>query len=362
MGAEYLTIDGSQGEGGGQVLRSALTLSVITGRAIHITNIRSGRTKPGLRPQHLKSVDAAAAVSKAQVDGAALNATALAFSPKAIRSGRYKMDIGTAGSTSLVLQTIFLPLSLASSASSVIITGGTHVPWSPCYHYLEYHWLPYLQQMGFQAKLSLDQAGFYPPGGGRISATIRPALDIEPLNITRRGSLLRITGISAVANLKKSIADRQKRQAMRRLQSLPWGNRSPEIRIKTITLPSPVKGTFLLLLGEFERGRCCYYGLGELGKPAERVADEAVDALLAFMETDGAVDQYLADQLLLPLCLAKGESQIRTSQVTQHLLTNAAILRAFLPARIEIQGNLGASGLVRVIPARGTHAPKNPAS
>jgi RNA 3'-terminal phosphate cyclase (ATP) len=345
-------IDGAMGEGGGQVLRSALALSIIRQQPFHIENIRANRSKPGLKAQHLKAIDAAAAISKARVEGATLNATSITFSPSEIRTGRYKFDIVTAGATTLVLQTIFLPLSFAKSASTVIITGGTHVPWSPCFHYAELHWLPFLRQMGFDAQISLQQAGFYPQGGGRITSTIRPAHAIRPLQLIQRGKLVRIAGISAIANLPASIAERQKRQAVQRLMK-SVSEAPTEIRIEINQLPSPVKGTLLLLLAEFEVGRCCYFALGELHKPAEQVADEAVDALLAFLDTNGAVDQYLADQLLLPLCFAGGVSEIRTSQVTEHLLTNAAILRMFTPAVIDIQGELGQPGLIRIIPQDG---------
>jgi RNA 3'-terminal phosphate cyclase (ATP) len=299
--------------------------------------------------QHLQSVDAAAAIGKAEVRGAALHSQQLFFRPTGIRSGRFKFEIGTAGAASLVLQTIFLPLSQAESASTVIISGGTHVKWSPTFHYLDLNWLPYLKQMGFDARLTLDQAGFYPEGGGRITATIRPAKTISPLRLTERGRLLRIRGVSAVANLDQSIADRQKRQAMRRLQDLAPG---VEVKIKTEQLPAPFKGTLLLLLAEFENSHCCYDALGALGKPAEAVADEAVDGLAAFLQTDGAIDEHLADQLLLPLSQASGPSEIRTSRVTDHLLTNAAVLRAFLPVQIDIQGQLGEPALVRVIPPK----------
>src|SRR4030067_776268 len=166
-------IDGSIGEGGWQVLRSALTLPMITGSAMIIKDIRARRPQPGLMHQHLKAVDAAAAVSRAHVEGAHRGSTTLKFEPGQLRSGRYRFDIGTAGSTSLVLQTIFLPLSKAGSASTVIITGGTHIPWAPCYHFLACHWLDWMKKIGYSAEISLDQAGYYPQGGGRISATIR---------------------------------------------------------------------------------------------------------------------------------------------------------------------------------------------
>jgi RNA 3'-terminal phosphate cyclase (ATP) len=348
--ADPIEIDGSMGEGGGQVLRSSLALSMITGNPVHITNIRAGREKPGIRAQHLAAVDAAAAVSKAVVEGAQMGASRILFQPAGIRTGRYKFKIQTAGAATLVLQTIFIPLSIADSSSTTIITGGTHVSWSPCFHYLALQWLPFLQKVGYDANLIMDQAGFYPRGGGRLSATVRPAKKINPLNLTNRGKLLRITGISAVANLPQSIAERQKRQALLRLQKLPWEGLRPEIRIKLERVKSPGKGTFLILLAEFEGGRCCFTGLGKLGKPAERVADEAVDELFEFLATDGVIDQYLADQLLLPLSIAGGPSTFRTSQVTQHLLTNAAVIQEFLSVSFYIDGQLGLPGLVHIVP------------
>lgn len=346
-----IEIDGSLGEGGGQVLRSALALSILTGQEFSITNIRAARPKPGLRPQHLEAVDAAAAVSKAQVEGAALHSSTLRFWPGEIRSGRYKFDIGTAGAATLVLQTILLPLSRAGSASTVIVTGGTHVPWSPAFHYLDLHWQPYLQAMGCPAQLSLDSAGFYPEGGGRISATIRPAESLAPLHLDRRGELRQVQVLSGVANLDVSIADRQKRQALRRLEKLTLGGPAP--RARSIQLPARFKGTFLLLLAEFENGRCCYVSLGRLGKPAEQVADEALDGFEAYLQSEAAVDEYMADQLLLPLSLAHRPSVVSTCRVTNHLLTNAEIVRRFLPVEIQIQGELDQPGIVRVHPGNG---------
>lgn len=352
-----INLDGSLGEGGGQVLRSALSLSIITGQPFTIFNIRAGRKQPGLMAQHLKSVDAAAAISKGEVNDAFLGSTNLTFRPNGIRSGRYKLDIQTAGSTSLVFQTIYLPLSLASSASHFIINGGTHVPWSPCYHYLEMHWMKILRSLGFDGSLTLDHAGFYPQGAGRISATIRPVGEIKPLALLDRGALCRIHGISAVANLSKDIAERQKRQAVNRL--LQFTN---DIRIKAIDLPAKFKGTVLLLVAEFDLAncndytQCCYFSLGERGKPAERVANEAVDAFQRFLQTDGTVDEYLADQILLPLTFAAAISEFRTAKITPHLLTNAEIIRKFTSAEIHIQGRLNDTGYVRVTP---TVLPRN---
>lgn len=348
--AATVHINGSLGEGGGQVLRTALSLSILTGRAVSLTKIRARRAKPGLRAQHLKAVEAAAAVSHARVRGAAIGSDALVFEPQKIHAGFYSFDIGTAGSTSLVLQTILLPLAFARGPSSVVLTGGTHVPWSPCFHYLDRQWLPFLRRIGFRADFALEQAGFYPRGGGRIRATIDPlpwpTPALAPLHVVDRGALLAVRGISAVAGLDRSIAERQRRRALDRLAGL---RRETAIEILDLSAASP--GTFLLLVAEFERSQACYCGLGARGKPAEQVADEAADGLFLLLAGDGAVDPWLADQLILPLALAAGESELRTAAVTGHLLTVTRVVQSFLPVKLEIAGEHGRPGTIRI---RGT--------
>ncbi len=339
-------IDGAQGEGGGQVLRTSLTLSVLTQNPLHIINIRAKRSKPGLRPQHLTAVEACAAVSNARVQGAKIGSAELKFEPGPVQAGSYRFDIRTAGSSSLVLQTILLPLSAAAEPSTAAVIGGTHVPWSPCFHYLAWLWLPALEEIGFSASLKLKRAGFYPPGGGRIQSVIRPARELAPLEKIERGRLLKIRGLSAAANLPDHIAQRQRKQARRRLKDLC------PVAIETAAVEAPSPGTFIVLLAEFEHSRCCYFALGKKRKPAERVADQAVDSLLAFLDTDGAIDPFLADQLLVPLALARGVSRFRTAQITRHLLTNAAVIEAFLPGTVEVLGELGASGTVHISPQK----------
>ena len=340
-----IQIDGSQGEGGGQVLRSALTLSLLTGKDFQITNIRAARSKPGLRHQHLQAVQAAAAVGNAATQGVELGSKTLTFRPSKVRPGNYKFEIGTAGSTSLVLQTIFLPLALANSPSTITITGGTHVKWSPSYHYLDLHWSHFMRQIGFDLNLSLRSAGYYPEGGGEIKGVIHPCTQIKPLNLTERGALKQIRGISAISNLPHHIAVRQREQVLHRM-----GHRYFLNDIRVVDLASRFKGTMLLLLAEFEHSQACYFSLGELGKPAERVADEAVDRLEEFLSTQGAIDQYLADQILLPLALAGGLSEFSTSKITLHLVTNVEILQSFLPVEIEIEGDIGNPGNVVMQP------------
>jgi RNA 3'-terminal phosphate cyclase (ATP) len=334
-------IDGSYGEGGGQILRSSLTLSLLTGKPVQIQNIRSRRKKPGLMAQHLQAVEAAAVVGSARVEGARLGGSSLTFVPQGLRPGNYRVGIGTAGSTSLVLQTVLLPLSLARAPSQLIITGGTHVAWSPCFHYLKRHWLPYLQQCGFAVGLELGKAGFYPRGGGEISVSIQPVADISSLTLKERGKLRQLHCLSIVSGLDLSIAHRQMQQVLARLE---W--RFPRIKKEVTHLPGPGKGTLLLLLAEFEHSRCCYYALGERGKPAERVADEAVDAFERFLVSSGAVDQHLADQLILPLVFAKGTSEVRTAEITPHLVTNIWVVAQFLPVEIDVDGELGQAGTI----------------
>ncbi|MFP3982138.1 MAG: RNA 3'-terminal phosphate cyclase [Desulfurivibrionaceae bacterium] len=338
-----LDIDGSMGEGGGQVLRSSLTLAAITGKTFRMKNIRAGRSKPGLRPQHLRAVEAAAQICRAGVNGAEIGSGQLIFRPGQVAAGNYHFDIGTAGSSSLVLQTILLPLSSAGQKSRVTVTGGTHVPWSPCFEYLERHWCVFLDRLGIAAGLTLVQAGFYPKGGGCVRAEIYPMVGLKPLTLVERGRLLKIQGFSGSADLPDHIAERQRRRALDRLAE---NHQVSNIEISRMSAFSP--GTVLFLLAEFENGQCCFFGLGERGKPAEQVADEAVDALEDFLATEAAIDHYLADQLLLPLALAEGTSRLSTSKITTHLLTNARVIRIFLPVEIKIRGNSGRPGVVEV--------------
>lgn len=337
-----LEIDGSMGEGGGQVLRSSLTLAAITGKPFRIKNIRAGRPRAGLRPQHLRAVEAVAEICKARVDGAAIGTTELIFRPGPVKAGTYRFDIGTAGSTSLILETVLLPLSRTGRQSRVTITGGTHVPWSPCFEYLAWHWLSFLNRLGITADLTMKQAGFYPLGGGVVRAEIYPGADMKPLILKERGELITIRGLSGSANLPDHIIERQRRQVLKRLERYPVSG----IEISRMAAYSP--GTVLLLLAEFEYGQCCFFGLGERGKPAERVADEAVDDLEDFIDTEAVIDHFLADQLLLPIALADNASRFTASKVSRHLLTNAEVIRLFLPVEIEIHEQSGKAALVKI--------------
>jgi RNA 3'-terminal phosphate cyclase (ATP) len=340
-------VDGSMGEGGGQVLRTALALALLTGKPFRIEDIRAGRPKPGLAAQHLKSVEAAAAVGQTRVEGATKGAAALTFAPEGIRPGAYRFDVGTAGATSLVLQTVAIPLALAPGESLLTITGGTHVPCSPSFHYLREQWVPALRGLGFRLEVDLVRPGFYPRGGGEIGARLGPAAGPPAaLRAMAPGRLLRVKGTSAAARLDPCTAERQARRARERLSAL-----GVPVEVETARVDAPSPGTFLFLDALFERGRFCATGLGERGKPAERVADEAVAEVEAFLGSGAAIDPHLADQLLLPLTLAPGDSEFTTARVTRHLTTNAAVFRLFLPkVGIEIEGEEGSPGRVVVLP------------
>ena len=339
-----IEVDGAYGEGGGQILRSSLTLSALKDMPIRIYNIRDNRSQPGLRPQHLAAVKAIARLTNAEVSGAVLGSRELTIIPGAVRFGKYRFEIQTAGALTLVFQTVFLPLSFAGGTSEINFTGGTHVPSSPVFHYLEQQWLPIMRSLGFRCEVSLEQAGFYPRGGGLVKAKISSAKPITSFKCLQRGNLRRIRGISGIANLDDGIAKRQKHQALQRLYPL-----TRDVKIKTQHLASPGMGSFIFIKAEFDgAGSACFSALGAKGKRAELVADEAVDKLLAFLETDGCVDQYLGDQLLLPLSFSAENSAYRTSKITSHLLTNAYVVNLFFSEGVIVEGTQGEPGNILV--------------
>lgn len=324
---DFVNIDGSEGEGGGQMLRTALALSAITGKPFRMTNIRANRPNPGLRSQHVQSVLAAQKISSAQVEGAIKASRELSFIPGKITAGKHNIDIGTAGSTSLVLQTIALPLALADAESEIKTLGGTHVEWSPIHDYLEIAWLPLMRKIGLDINLELATRGFYPQGGGEIRAAIRPAKELAPLHATERGGLNRVSVMALVNNLPYEIAERFIRRAESELKS----RRVRKIKTEIKTSSTTGRGTYLRIHAEYENASACFSGLGRLGKSAEKIAEETVAEFIEFNRSGAAVDAHMADQLLLPLALAKGESAFTTPLITPHFQTNAAIIAKFLP-------------------------------
>jgi RNA 3'-phosphate cyclase len=339
-----IELDGSYGEGGGQILRTGLALSLVTGKSSHLCNIRAGRRNPGLQPQHLASVHAAAAIGKGKVRGATLHSGDLVFEPATVRAGTYHFPIATAGALSLVLHTVYLPLALrAEGASELHLTGGTHVKASPSFHFLDTTWRGYLALLGLRIGLRLDRLGFYPRGGGAVQAQVQPCSTLQGLQPEDCGPVRKVTGTSAVAGLPQHIAERQARRATFRLQE-----HGLEVDIKQETWPGG-PGTVLNLVLDTVPVPTLFSSLGERGKPAEKVADEGVDQVLAYLaSTPAGVDAHSADQLVLPLSLAKGESSVRVATVTPHLLTNLAVIRKFVERDITCSGAEGVPGLVRI--------------
>jgi RNA 3'-phosphate cyclase len=338
-----IEIDGSLGEGGGQILRTSLALALITGKPFHLRNIRAGRPKPGLAAQHLMSVKAAAQVGQAKVRGASLGSSDLVFEPGEVSPGEYHFRIGTAGATSLVLHTIYLPLARAGAASRVVIEGGTHVKASPCAHFLQHAWSAYLQVLGISVSVKVDRYGFYPRGGGAIEAIILPTPRIHSFQGISTPSIKNARVISAVAGLPAHIADRQARRAVARLNDLglecetrqeTWdGGPGSMLGIELPTGPAPA----------------FFFGLGEKGKPAETVADEAADQVAAYLQSQPlGVDEHSADQLVLPLALAEGPSAFRVAVMSSHLRTNVEVIRYFLDRTIRCEEGEGASGIVTI--------------
>ncbi len=335
-----LILDGSYGEGGGQILRTALALAALTGKAIRVENIRAGRPQPGLRPQHLTGVQALAQITRAEVTGAAIGATSLTFIPHGIFPGNYLFDVaqqtGSAGAVTLLAQTLLPVLAWASQPSSLVLRGGTHVPWSPSYHYLAWVFLPALRQMGLVAETAIRVWGFYPRGGGEISLKVTPTGPWQGQQWTTPPPPTAFRGLVAAANLPGHVLRRQS-QTLR--ENLPW----PLPLMEEIP-PSPGPGSFVFLWGP----GAGMAALGAKGKPAEAVAREALQGLQRFVTSQAAVDRHLADQLLLYAALASGETLLVTEAVTQHLLTNRWVIQQFLEVNIESGAQLGHPGLVRV--------------
>lgn len=344
-----IEIDGSVGEGGGQVLRSALSLSCLTGRAFSIRNIRKNRSQPGLMRQHLMAVQSAARLSSARVEGDRLGSVSLVFQPGKVRGGDYAFDIGTAGSTTLVLQTLVPPLLRAEKRSRVSVVGGTHVPFSPCWDYFAGVFWPAVARLGVQGEPVLESYGFYPRGGGQIRCRVQPSPELSPCTLLERGRLLRVSGVSAVGNLPRLIAERQSRSALDLLREAVGGDVEMELEIKEVRVYG--HGTFIFLKAEYEHADAGFTVLGARGKPAELVGEEAAREFLEHHRTGMPVDPHLADQLVLYLACAPGPSLVATSRITRHLVTNLEVAGYFLNLRSEVAGVEGGPGRVRIAPA-----------
>lgn len=331
-----IEIDGSYGEGGGQVLRTSLSLAAITSEPIRIVGIRAKRKKPGLAAQHLTAVRAAARICHAKMRGDALGSMMLEFIPSSsVQAGTYIFDVtevqqgGSAGAITLVLQTILLPLSLASGDSLITLRGGTHVNFSPTITYIEQVYLPILKRMGIEAEVKLGAWGWYPQGGGEIQVRVSGGSTLGGINLLDRGDLQQIRGLAVVTQLPAHIPQRMANRAENLLREAGL-----KVNIKALREKGVAPGAGIFLTAEYENSLTGFGGLGRLRITSEEVAEIACKQLLRFHQSGAPVDEYLADQLLLPAVLASDESQYKVAEVSTHLTTNAAIIAQFGLAQI----------------------------
>lgn len=325
-----IEIDGSQGEGGGQILRSALSLAVCTGKPFRITGIRAQRTRPGLLRQHLTAVKAAAEISGARVDGAEIGSMTLTFEPRELRPGEYSFAIGTAGSCTLVLQTVLPPLLTATEPSMIRISGGTHNSAAPPLEFLNRTFLPLINRMGPTVVVRTERVGFYPRGGGVIEAQIIPTPRLRPIEILTRGQRRSAYAEVFIAGIPKDVADRELAVVGRRL------NWTPE-QLKIRGLSGDVgPGNALVLTLEHEHMSEVFTSHGAPGRSAESVAEEASEEVRAYLAHSCPVGPHLADQLLLPMVLG-GVSAFSTCAPTPHFHSNCEVIAAFTGKRIKIE-------------------------
>ena len=341
-----LQLDGSMGEGGGSVLRTSLSLSALTGRPFTIENIRANRSKPGLRPQHLTAVRAAAAVCQAELSGDQPGATRLRFHPTTIpQAGDYHFDVTesspsgmSAGSVTLIIQTLLWPLAFTGAPSKITARGGTFVPFSPPYHYLSEVVQPLYKLMGLELENKLVQWGWMSAGGGCVETNVDPAKGLQAMNLEPR-AVERVRCIAAVTNLPSHIPQRMSSRAGKLIRQRGL---SADIKAVRETGDGPGAGIILWI------PQAGFSSLGRPGLPAEKVADAVIADFTAFMENGAAVDQYLADQLLVPMALANGVSSFTTNRITGHTLTTIELLQLWLGISITVEGTTGNRGRIEV--------------
>lgn len=335
--SDHIIIDGSLGEGGGQIVRSSLTLSLVTGRPFIIENLRARRARPGLMRQHLTAVKAAAAVGRAHVEGAEIGSSRLVFEPNEVTPGEYDFQIGSAGSATLVAQTVLPALWSLHGPSVLHLEGGTHNPFAPPYDFLEKTYLPLVARMGPQFKCAFRQYGFYPAGGGEFTISLQPSPTLERLDLLERGELLRCGVRTLVANLPRHIAERECATIAR---ESGWDESC--FQVEEVASAGP--GNVVMIELEFANITEVFAAVGEKGVKAEAVAARVWGEARAYLESGVPVDEHLADQLLLPLGLSawrdQGCGRYRTGPLSQHAHTHMEVLQMFLgvPVFLEQEG------------------------
>jgi RNA 3'-terminal phosphate cyclase (ATP) len=326
---DLIEVDGSYGEGGGQILRSAIALSSIIGKGVLIKGIRKNRPRPGLAIQHIKSIELARDMTDARVTGLGIGSTELKFIPGRIKGGSYFLDVGTAGSITLVLQSVMPIANFASSPVLIDIIGGTDVKWSPPFDYLQNVTLPALKKFGFEAELSLIRRGFFPRGGGRVVMKITPS-KLHSANITRPEGET-VNGVSSSSRLPPHVVERQASAAKKILEQNGYsvGNICLDPR------DDPSTGSSITLYKGLIGGNA----LGERGLPAEKVGEEAASLLIKEIMSGAAVDSYLADQLIPYMALSPGDSKVLTCEITSHATTNIWVVEKLTGKKFTVEKN-----------------------
>ena len=329
-----IELDGGHLEGGGQILRTAVGLSAVTGKACRIHDIRKGREKPGLRPQHLRSIEAVAQLCRAELTGAKVQSSEITFRPGELNpADSLTVQIGTAGAVTLVLQSLMIPLACVTRPVEVVVTGGTHVPWSPPWEYFESVFCWFLGKMGVTVKPKLRRCGFYPNGGGRVEIGVMPG-QLKARDWLERGGLLRTEVTSfATRDLQHArVAERQIDGARKRI----------EFNVEQAAyIEAPSTGTAIFALARFEESVMGASALGRRGKPAEKVGRECAAALLEQTQTDACLDEHMADQILPFMALAAEDSTAKVTAITDHCRTNIWVIEQFLPAKFEVDEGQG---------------------
>ncbi len=338
-----LEIDGSHGSGGGQVLRSSLALSALTQKSFSLKNIRAGRKNPGLAAQHLTCVNAVTELTNARVQGAELGSTKLVFEPQGFAAGAHEFDCGTAGSVTLVLQALLPAFAFAGKKTSVKLSGGTAVAWSPPVNYFQRVLLPTLTRMNLNASLEVKKWGWYPKGGGVIEVKVKPVSYLKAVELIERGALERASAEVVCSNLPAHVSERMKIHALR----LASEKKLENFKANVFQAPSVGQGAEFFLLVEHANALAGFSALGERGKPAEKLVEEAFAAFEGFEKSGACIDEHLGDQLIPFLALARGETRLR-ALLTRHLLTNAWVCEQFLETKFVIQGKENEVGLVSV--------------
>lgn len=337
-----ITIDGSEGEGGGQVLRNACALSLVTGEPFVIENVRGGREKPGLMRQHVTAIEAACTIGGARCDGLAIGSSRVEFRPGRVQAGDYTFSVGTAGSTGLVLQTVLMPLALADAPSRLVLEGGTHAMMAPPFEFIARAFLPIIERMGPKVSARLVRHGFYPRGGGRIEFEIEPS-PLQRIDCLERGASLAHGGTALFASLPGEIAVRLIKAARKELPA--WAEQDFAIR----ELPADQgPGVALILEAGFEHVTEVVSGFGKLGLPAERLGQTVGKRMAGYLASDAFAGPYLQDQLLLPFALARGGA-FTSVKLSEHTRTAAQIVERFTGCTIRLGTTVeGGSQLVEV--------------